>query len=90
MAPWYQPHEFAFTRVFLTFILLHELGHRASNHGGGLFDAAAQGSSLSEENSADRFAVLALRDGYRKGILGADEDVNAELSDAGFAEGLTP
>ncbi len=87
--PFMRRREFAFTRTFLTLVLLHELGHRALHRSHGLsFDSIGSSEGRKRELEADAFALEALRRGYVDGELGADPTVAAEVSWAGLGDQL--
>lgn len=82
--------RFAFSRTFVEFVLLHELGHRQLHRSrAATYDAFVRGASTLQESEADMFAVNAMKSGYLSGTLG-DTDISDELIEAGFAPDLQP
>jgi hypothetical protein len=81
--------HFAFSRTFVEFILLHELGHRQLHRSKTALYDAFSGRSTAYETEADLFAVNALKSGYSSGVLGHDE-ISDELTGAGFSSAMPP
>lgn len=86
-----QSQSFGFSRTFVDFILLHELGHRELHRSRwALFDVVSTDKGRQEEVEADGFAANALGIGYVKGLLGQDEDTLDELTEIGIDPKLGP
>lgn len=84
-------HIFGFSRTFIDFILLHELGHRQLHRSQwSLFDVVSTERGRQQEIEADAFAVNALQSGYSEGVLGSDESTIEELAEIGIPPNLGP
>jgi hypothetical protein len=84
------PQEFAFSRTFLSLILLHELGHRQLHRTGlKVFDNEWNSSGRDKEIEADDFAVQSLERAYAERRLTIDSAVLAEIQEAGIGNTLT-
>jgi len=90
--PWNQEsRSFGFSRTFVDFILLHELGHRNLHRSRwSLFDVVSTGKGRQQEIEADSFAANALGVGYVKGFLGQDQETLDELTEIGIDPKLGP
>src|SRR5258706_2418499 len=83
--------HFGFSRTFVDFILLHELGHRELHRSRWtLFDVGLSEQTRQKEIDADAFALNGLQTGYVKGLLGKDETTVEELAEIAITRALDP